>query len=68
TYTTGWPRYLATARHEVGRLAESVGEHSIAAASYARYLALRGEPEARVVDQVNAVRQSLGGIEGGTGR
>ena len=60
---TGWPRYLATARHEEGRLAQQLGEHSIAATSFAHYLALRRQPEPRVVREVEAVRQSLGAIE-----
>ena len=63
TYMTGWPRYLATARHEEGRLAQLLGEQSIAAASFAHYLALRRQPEARVVREVEAVKQSLGAIE-----
>lgn len=63
SYMTGWPRYLATARHEAGRLAELLGEHSIAATSFEQYLALRPQPEPRVVRQVEAVKQSLGAIE-----
>lgn len=63
TYMTGWPRYLATARHEEGRLAQLLGERSIAAASFAQYLALRRQPEPRLVREVEAVKQSLGAIE-----
>lgn len=63
TYMTGWPRYLATARREEGAIAESIGEHAIAAASYSRYLALRRQPEPKVARQVDEIRQSLSGLE-----
>ncbi len=40
-YMSGWPRYLATARRDEGRLARELGERQEAATVLRRYLALR---------------------------
>lgn len=55
-YLAGWPRYLATARREEGRLATRLGDRNGAASVYREYLALRHAPELRVQSEVMAVR------------
>jgi hypothetical protein len=64
TYMTGWPRYLATARREEGRLAARAGDHAAAARAYQRYLVLRGAAEPTVAPQVAAARAELTRLEG----
>lgn len=58
-YMTGWPRYLATARREEGRLALAVGDTSGAVAAYRGYLAIRGEAEDAAASQDRSVRRIL---------
>ena len=59
TYMVGWPRYLATARREEGRLAALVGDVEGAVRSYERYLALRPSAETVVQAADKAVRKDL---------
>jgi DNA-binding SARP family transcriptional activator len=59
TYMSGWPRYLATAWREEGRLARLVGDDAGAKEAYERYLALRTAPEDTVLPQVEGVRRLL---------
>jgi DNA-binding SARP family transcriptional activator len=61
-YMSGWPRYLATAWREEGRLAQLVGDQAAAQEAYERYLTLRRFPEDAVVSQVEAVRQLLAAL------
>jgi hypothetical protein len=61
-YMVGWPRYLAKAWREEGRLAELVGDINGARRAYDRYLELRGSPERSVqpeVEQVRVLRAAL---------
>lgn len=58
-YMAGWPAYLATALAEEGRLAEAVADSVRARHAYARYLALRDQPEPAVVSSVDSVRRRL---------
>lgn len=62
-YMAGWPRYLATTRREEARLAAASGERQHALEMYRRYLALRGDPEAEVAEQVRVVRAQLAALE-----
>jgi hypothetical protein len=59
TYMVGWPRYLATARREEGRLAALVGDVDGAVDSYERYLAFRTSAESAVQAADRAVRTQL---------
>lgn len=59
SYMSGWPRYLATAWREEGRLAQIVGDYSGAHKAYERYLAFRTSPEDVVAPQVEEVRRLL---------
>ena len=59
SYMTGWPRYLATARREEGRLASIVGDLAGSAKAYQRYLALRSSAEVQVQSQDGEVRAAL---------
>ena len=52
----GWPRYLATARQEEGRLAAGLGDRAGALSVYREYLALRHTPDVRLQSEVAAVR------------
>jgi tetratricopeptide (TPR) repeat protein len=61
-YMSGWPRYLATAWREEGRLAQLVGDHTGAQEAYERYLALRTSPEDDVVPEVEQVRRLLAAL------
>ncbi len=58
TYMVGWPRYLATARQEEGRLATLLGDREGARDSYRRYLALRFQAETAARDQDANVRNA----------
>jgi DNA-binding SARP family transcriptional activator/TolB-like protein len=59
SYMSSWPRYLATAWREEGRLAQLVGDHAGAREAYESYLAFRASPEDKVVRQVEQVQQLL---------
>lgn len=63
-YMAGWPAYLATAWVEEGRLAESMADSATARRAYARYLALRDQPEPDVAPAVDSVRRRLGSLRG----
>jgi hypothetical protein len=52
----GWPRYLATARREEGRLALAAGDRAGSLAAFREYLALRAAPEGAAVAEVAEVR------------
>ena len=58
-YLSGWPRYLATARREEGRLALAVGDSAGAVAVYRQYLALRADAEPVAASADLAVRRVL---------
>jgi hypothetical protein len=58
-YMSGWPRYLATAWREEGRLAELNGDRIGAGDAYRRYLDLRDAPEPAVMPQREQVRSAL---------
>lgn len=62
TYMVGWPRYLATARREEGRLAVRVGDLDGAVSSYRRYLALRSSAESESHVRDDAVRNALAAV------
>ena len=64
-YMAGWPRYLATARLEEGRLAARLGQDDRALAVLRNYLALREDPEAPVQPLVSAVRAEVARLERG---
>ena len=55
-YLSGWPRYLATARREEGRLAALAGDQAGALRAYREYLAWRPVPEPGVQSEVSSVR------------
>jgi DNA-binding SARP family transcriptional activator len=61
-YMSSWPRYLATAWREEGRLAQLVGDYAGARKAYERYLALRTAPEDDVAPQVEHVRELLAAL------
>ena len=63
-YMSGWPRYLATAWREEGRLAQLVGDHAGAREAYESYLAFRTVPEDDIVPQVEQVRRLLAALIG----
>ena len=58
-YLSGWPRYLATARREEGRLALAVGDSAGAVAVYRQYLALRADAEPVAASADLVVRRVL---------
>jgi hypothetical protein len=58
-YMNGWPRYLATALREEGRLAMLVGDRSGGLSAYRRYLALRSAPESAVTTEVAEVHLAI---------
>jgi DNA-binding SARP family transcriptional activator len=62
SYMSGWPRYLATAWREEGRLAQLVGDYAGAQKAYERYLAFRTAPEEGVAAQVEQVRRLLAAL------
>ena len=62
TYMVGWPRYLATARRQEGRLAALLGDREGAVNSYGRYLALRSRAETATREQDDLVRNSLANV------
>jgi DNA-binding SARP family transcriptional activator/TolB-like protein len=62
SYMSSWPRYLATAWREEGRLAQLVGDHRGAREAYERYLAFRTSPEDEVIPQVEHVKQLLANL------
>jgi hypothetical protein len=62
-YMSGWPRYLATAWREEGRLAELNGDRAGARDVYRRYLAIRHSPESEVSGQVKEVQRLLAALE-----
>jgi len=64
SYMSSWPRYLATAWREEGRLAQLVGDHAGAQEAYKRYLAFRTAPEDDIVPQVEQVRRLLAALTG----
>lgn len=51
-YLSGWPRYLATAWREEGRLAERAGDPRAARLAYDRFLMHRGVTPSATTDQV----------------
>jgi len=61
-YMSSWPRYLATARREEGRLALAFGDTVGAVASYRGYLALRAEAEPAAAGGDAAIRRLLAGV------
>jgi hypothetical protein len=61
-YMSGWPRYLATAWREEGRLAELSGDLSGARDVYRSYLVLRPSPESAVLPQVKEVQRLLAAL------
>ncbi|MEO5566907.1 MAG: bacterial transcriptional activator domain-containing protein [Gemmatimonadaceae bacterium] len=60
-YLDGWPRYLATARREEGRLAIQVGDRDGSLRAYGQYLVLRNAPEPFVATEVAEVRAAEAG-------
>jgi hypothetical protein len=64
SYMSSWPRYLATALREEGRLAQLVGDQAGAQEAYERYLAFRTAPEDDIVPQVEQVRRLLAALSG----
>ena len=64
SYMSSWPRYLATAWREEGRLAQLVGDHAGAREAYENYLAFRSTPEDDIVPQVQQVRRLLAALTG----
>ena len=64
SYMSGWPRYLAAAWLEEGRLAQLVGDDAGAREAYERYLAFRAAPEEDLVPQVEQVRRLLAALSG----
>jgi tetratricopeptide (TPR) repeat protein len=62
-YLSGWPRYLATAWREEGRLAQLLHDLPAARDAYDRYLALRTAPEDAIVPQVEQVRRLRAALE-----
>jgi hypothetical protein len=62
-YMSGWPRYLATAWREEGRLAELNGDTDGEREAYDRYLELRAAPEREILPQVEQVRDRRGALE-----
>jgi tetratricopeptide (TPR) repeat protein len=66
SYMSGWPRYLAAAWREEGRLAQLVGDHAGAREAYESYLAFRLSPEDGVVPQVEQVQRLLAKLIGDT--
>jgi hypothetical protein len=65
-FADGWPRYLATARHEEGRLALLLGQRAEARAVYRKYLALRKSPEPYAAREVARVRSLMRSSRGQT--
>jgi tetratricopeptide (TPR) repeat protein len=63
SYMSIWPRYLATAWREEGRLAQLAGEPEGAREAYESYLAFRSSPEDDVERQVEQVRGILAELE-----
>ena len=61
-YMAGWPRYLATARREEGRLALALGDRERAREVFGRYIALREDPEPALRPDLEAVRKALAGL------
>ena len=59
SYMSAWPRYLATAWREEGRLAQLAGDQEGAREAYESHLAYRVSPEEDVVPQVEEVRGLL---------
>jgi hypothetical protein len=55
--------YLSTQLREEGRLAALTGDRAGAVRSYSHYLALRNEPEPRLMAEVQAVRRELALLE-----
>ena len=51
-YLSGWPRYLATAWREEGRLAERAGDPRAARIAYDRFLIYRGATPGATTDEV----------------
>lgn len=51
-YLSGWPRYLATAWREEGRLAERAGDPRAARIAYDRFLIYRGATPSATTDEV----------------
>ena len=55
----GYPHYMSEYLREGGRLAALAGDRERAIERYRRYLALRGDPEPGVADEVAQVRSAL---------
>ena len=64
SYMSSWPRYLATAWREEGRLAQLVGDHTGAREAFESYLAFRSAPEDEIAPQVEEVRRLLAALTG----
>jgi DNA-binding SARP family transcriptional activator len=63
SYMTSWLRYLSTTRREEAEVAERIGENDIARSSFARYLALRRQPEPALVRSVDTTRNRAAALE-----
>jgi tetratricopeptide (TPR) repeat protein len=61
-YMSGWPRYLASARREEGRLALAQGDTAAAAEVYRQYLALRREAEPTAKQSDEPVTRFMAGL------
>ncbi|MGZ8376667.1 MAG: BTAD domain-containing putative transcriptional regulator [Gemmatirosa sp.] len=59
TYMAVWPRYLATALRDEGRYAALAGASDSSRAAYARFLALRAQPDDELRAQADTVRGAL---------
>jgi Tfp pilus assembly protein PilF len=60
-----WNRMVSTRLREEGRLAAAAGDSTAAIRAYRHYLALRPDPEAALVAEVNLVRGELQRLEEG---
>lgn len=58
-FADGWPRYLATARRDEGRLALVAGDRQGAEDVYRKYLSLREAPEPRLAGEVAGIRAAV---------
>ena len=63
-YMADWPRYQASTLREEGRLAAATGDAAGARAAYARYLALRTDPDSALAAQTDSVRAALARLGG----
>lgn len=63
SYMTSWLRYLSTTRREEAEVALALGEKEIARNSFARYLALRSQPEPKLAIGVGVTRIRAAALE-----